>query len=386
MKFDSSDLVAILRLFHEVGDEVMPRHIERIAKSKPHDKNVAIRFAVGKKHYVVLIDSAAEDDEDYIYDMVEESGIVHHYELLPLPDTMGLTTYALPYRAKEVYLLRDAPQTKRLDQALVEQLGDESRSTYQKRIARGEVLVNGRVETSSKYPVKVSDALELQKVDVELAVPDIEVLYEDDDVLVINKPVGLLTHAKGAMVEEFAASDFIKAKTSYKADTNRPGIVHRLDRDTSGVLLMVKNDAAAALISKQFTNRTTKKEYAAVVSGIPEPSKAKIDLPIGRNPSAPSTFRVDAAGKPAETIYDVISADAARALVSLKPRTGRTHQLRVHMAYIGTPILGDKVYGTETAERMYLHAYKLEVTLPGGVRKVFEAPVPSSFHEVVVAK
>lgn len=383
MKFDSSDLVAILRLFHEVGDEVMPRHIERIQKSKPHDKNVAIRFAVGKKHYVVLLDTAAEDDTDYIYDMVEESGVIHHYELIPLPDTSGLTTYALPYRAKEVYLLRDTPQTKRLDQALVEQFGEESRSTYQKRIARGEVRVNGDIQTSAKYPVKDTDTLTVVAEEVAFEAPSVETLYEDDNVLVINKPVGLLTHAKGAMIEEFTASDLIKPKTSYKANTNRPGIVHRLDRDTSGVLLMVKNDDTAALISKQFTNRTTKKEYAALVTGVPEPSKAKIDLPIGRNPSAPSTFRVDASGKSAETIYEVQESSATRSLVALKPRTGRTHQLRVHMAYLGTPIVGDKVYGKETTDRMYLHAYRLEVTLPGGERKVFKAPVPSEFHEAL---
>lgn len=383
MKFDSSDIVAILRQFHEVGDEVMPRHVERIAKSKPHDKNVAIRFAIGKKHYAILIDSAAEDDEDYICEMVEESGVTHHYQLIALPGDANLTTYALPYRGKEVYLLRDAPQTKRLDQALVEQLGEESRSTYQKRIARGEVLVNGEVQTSPKYAVKDSDALTIEATAVVLEKPEVEVLYEDDDVLVINKPVGLLTHAKGAMIEEFTASDIIKPKTSYKADTNRPGIVHRLDRDTSGVLLMVKNDETAALISKQFTNRTTKKEYAAVVTGTPEPSKAKIDLPIGRNPNAPSTFRVDAGGKSAETVYEVLESSSKRSLVALKPRTGRTHQLRVHMAYLGTPILGDKVYGKEESGRMYLHAHKLEVTLPGGVRKVFEAPVPAIFEEAL---
>jgi 23S rRNA pseudouridine1911/1915/1917 synthase len=383
MKFDSSDLVAIMRLFQEVNDDVMPRHIERISKSKPHDKNVIIRFAVGKKHYAVLIDSAAEDDEDYILEMAEEAGVQHAYQLVAMPEQIGLTTYALPYRGKEVYLLIDAPKSTRLDIALVEKIGKESRSTYQKRISRGEVLVNGEVQTSPKYPVKASDTVELRKVDAEIETPEVETIYEDDNVLVINKPVGLLTHAKGALVEEFTASDLMKSKTTYKADTNRPGIVHRLDRDTSGVLLMVKNDETAALVGKQFTNRTTKKEYAAVVSGIPEPAKAKLDLPIGRNPSAPSTFRIDAGGKSAETVYEVIEVGADRALVTLKPRTGRTHQLRVHMAYIGTPIVGDKVYGIESSDRMYLHAHKLEVTLPGGERKVFEAPVPKSFREAI---
>ena len=383
MKFDSSDLVAILRMFHEVQDDVMPRHIERIAKSKPHEKNVLIRFTCGKKQYAVLIDGAAEDDQDYIYEMAAESGVVHFYNLLALPQNTTLTTYALPYRGKEVYLLRDEPQSARLDLALVERLGLESRSTYKKRITRGEVLVNGEVELSSKRSIKDSDVLTIQTPEVVIETPEIEVIYEDDDVVVINKPVGLLTHAKGALVEEYTAADFVKNKTTHKADTNRPGIIHRLDRATSGVLLMVKNDEAASMISKQFTNRTTKKTYAAVVSGVPDPEKAKIDLPIGRNPSAPSTFRVDASGKVAETVYEVEEVGDMHALLTLKPRTGRTHQLRVHMAYMGTPILGDVVYGKEKADRMYLHAHKLELTLPGGVRKVFEAPVPASFHEVV---
>lgn len=383
MKFDSSDLIAILRLFHEVGDDVMPRHIERIAKSKPHDKNVLIRFSCGKKSYAVLIDSAAEDDVEYILEMAEESGVQHVYEVVPLPEQVSLTTYALPYRGKEIYLLRDAPQTARLDLVLVERFGDESRSTYQKRITRGEVLVNGEVQTTVKYPVRDSDEITLKKTETILVKPDVEMLYEDENVLVINKPVGLLTHAKGTLIEEFTASDLIKDKTTYKHDTNRPGIVHRLDRATSGVLLMVKNDTTAKLVRKQFTNRTVKKEYMAVVTGTPDPMKAKLDLPIGRNPSVPSTFRVDAGGKSAQTIYEVVDTDKKHALVVLKPRTGRTHQLRVHMAYVGTPIVGDAVYGKESGDRMYLHAHKLEVTLPGGIRQVFEAPLPRGFRENV---
>ena len=383
MKFDSSDIIAILRLFHEVKDDVMPRHIERIAKSKPQERNTLIRFTCGKKQYAILVDNSAEDDEDYIQEMAEESGIEHYYNLLALPGDAMLTTYALPYRGKEVYLLRDEPQSARLDIAMVERFGKESRSTYKKRILRGEVSVNGEVETSSKYPVKETDDITIATVDVAIEKPDIEIIYEDDDVLVVNKPVGLLTHAKGALVEEYTAADLIKPKTTYKSETNRPGIVHRLDRDTSGVLLMVKNDEAARKISQQFTDRTIKKEYAAVVSGVPEQAVAKIDLPIGRNPSQPSTFRVDAVGKTAETVYEVTASSEKHALVALRPKTGRTHQLRVHMAYLGTPIVGDKVYGSEASDRMYLHAHKLEVTLPGGIRKVFEAPVPVEFQEAV---
>lgn len=383
MKFDSSDLVAILRQFNEIGDEVMPRHVERITKSKPHEKNVVIRFAIGKKHYAVLIDSAAEDDEEYIHQMAEESGIERHYTLLPLPDTTGLTTYALPYRGKEIYLLRDMPQHTRLDVALVKQFGDESRSTYQKRIERGEVLVNDEVQTSAKYAVKPDDTITVRGIEQPVQSVPVETLYEDDNVLVINKPIGMLTHAKGALTEEYTASDVIKPMTSYKADTNRPGIIHRLDRDTSGVLVMVKNDKTASLIAKQFTNRTVKKEYIAVVTGAPAEPRAKLDLPIGRNPNTPSTFRVDASGKSAETVYEVIKTSDRRSLVALRPKTGRTHQLRVHMAYIQTPIVGDAIYGHEAADRMYLHAHTLEITLPGGIRKTFEAPIPATFERAL---
>lgn len=382
MRFDSSDMVAILRHFDEIGPETMPRHIERIEKSKPHDKNVIIRFAIGKMQYAVLIDSAAEDDEAYIYDMAEQPGVERQYQLLPLPAPNQLTTYALPYRGKEVYLLRDAPRTKRLDIALVERDDTESRSTYQKRIERGEVLVNGVVQTSVKYAVKPTDTITLQKASVDVQPVEVEILYEDDNVLVINKPAGLLTHAKGAMVEEYTAADVVRPKTRYKSDTNRPGIVHRLDRDTSGVLLMVKNDETAAMINRQFTNRTTKKDYVAIVSGTPSPVAAKLNLPIARNPSSPSTFRVDASGKEAETVYETLATGATRTLVALRPKTGRTHQLRVHMQYIKTPIVGDVVYGKEKTDRMYLHAHKLEITLPGGVRTTFEAPLPPVFNEM----
>lgn len=383
MRFDSSDLIAIVRLFNEVNDDMMPRHIERITKSKPHDKNVLIRFAIGKKHYAVLIDNAAEDDEAYIYEMAEESGIAHHYELVRMPGDMSLTTYALPYRGKEVYLLRDAPQTKRLDQALVEQLGEESRSTYQKRIARGEILVNGEVQTSAKHSIKATDTIEVKKQEQSFQVPSVETLYEDEHVLVINKPSGMLTHAKGVVIEEFTAADIVKPVTSYNEATNRPGIVHRLDRDTSGVLLMVKTAEAAVKIQQQFSNRTVKKEYIAVVSGTPKEPQALLDLPIERNPTEPSTFRVGANGKPAQTTYFVQKSDTHRSLVKLYPKTGRTHQLRVHMQYVGTPIVGDVVYGGEKAERMLLHAHSLELTLPGGDRKVFTAPVPAEFEESV---
>lgn len=380
MRFDSSDLLTLLRMFKHAGDEHAPRQVERIEKSKPHEKNVLIRFQFGKNLYALLIDSAAEDDVQYIHEQVTDTARSIEYSLIENPQGEGLTTYAMPYRAKECYLLFRAPTHVRLDVAMTERLGEHSRSTYQKMISAGQVQVNGSTQTLAKFPVSESDTISVQQQAHVVKKHAYDTLYEDEHVLVINKPIGMLTHSKGALSEEFSAADCIKPYTTYKTETNRPGIVHRLDRATSGVLVMVKTEEAAKKIQQQFSERTVKKIYHAVVTGVPTPSKAMIDLPIERNPNAPSTFRVGPNGKPAQTVYEVISTNEAHTLVELRPRTGRTHQLRVHMQYINTPILGDAVYGTESAERMYLHASSLELTLPGGLRKVFNAPLPDVFN------
>lgn len=269
----------------------------------------------------------------------------------------------------------------RLDVYVAERWPEQSRSTWQKLIEAGNVSVNGAIETSVKSNVSESDEIQVK----ELVLPDhseqtLPVLYEDENVIVIDKPVGVLTHSKGALNDEFTVAEFVRGKTTYKHDTNRPGIIHRLDRATSGVIVCVKNDETASYLARQFSDRTTKKQYAAVVSGQPKQDEAVIDLPIGRNPKSPSTFKVDPAGKPAETYYKVLSSSGDHSLVELRPKTGRTHQLRVHMSHIGTPIVGDPVYGDENADRMYLHAMSLEITLPGGIRQVFESPVPKSFE------
>lgn len=385
MKFDSSDILAILRAFNQAGDEHMPRHVESIQKTKPHDKNVLIRCKLSGTQYAILIDNLAEDDEAYIYSQAIEAGDHRNYRLLVNPLDGELLTYGLPYKGKDCYVLIDEPREKRLDVALVERFGKESRSTYQKMIIAGQVQVNEIVATSPKQPVTPEDEITINAAVQEFAAQPYEILYEDGHVLVINKPAGMLTHAKGAIAEEFTAADIIKPHTAYKADTNRPGIIHRLDRDTSGVLLMVKTDEAAHMLQRQFSNRTVKKTYTAVISGTPKQPKALLDLPIERNPSVPSTFRVGANGKPAQTVYEVshTTNDGLHSLVLLRPRTGRTHQLRVHMQYLGTPIVGDVVYGIESADRMYLHASSLEVTLPGGKRMCFTAPLPASFTQAM---
>lgn len=273
----------------------------------------------------------------------------------------------------------------RLDVFVAERWPNESRSTWQKLIVAGNVRVNGEVQTSTKFDVSENDSIEVTQLEpVDHSSSELPVIYEDEHVIVINKPVGVLTHSKGALNDEFTVAEFVRPKTTFKADTNRPGIIHRLDRATSGVIICAKDYETASYISKQFSQRTAKKQYVAVTSGIPAQDEAVIDLPIERNPKEPSTHRVGTGGKSAETYYKVLMHSNEHALVQLRPKTGRTHQLRVHLAYINTPILGDPVYGKETANRMYLHAESLEITLPGGNRQTFTAPVPEAFNQQVV--
>lgn len=269
----------------------------------------------------------------------------------------------------------------RLDAYLAQYWPEYSRSTWQKYIEAGYVMVNGEVEKRTKRTLGEDDQV---TYDVPAA-PDhsdktLPVVYQDDNVVVINKPVGVLTHSKGALNDEFTVAEFFRPLTTYHADTNRPGIVHRLDRDTSGLLIGARNDEAASLLGRQFSDRKVKKTYYAVVEGSPKQPEALIDLPIGRNPKEPSSFRVDPSGKAAQTYYKVIGHVNGRSLIELRPTTGRTHQLRVHMAHIGTPIVGDRVYG-KPADRLYLHAAQLEITIPTSDRRTFTADLPAEFEE-----
>lgn len=270
----------------------------------------------------------------------------------------------------------------RLDIHLATEHPEYSRASWQKFIKAGFVEVNGVEQTLSKFDVADDDV-------VTTSVPGAEdnsdmempVIYQDDNVLVVNKPNGVLSHSKGVLNDEFTVADYFKRFTTYNLDTNRPGIVHRLDRDTSGVMIGALNGDTAKLLQKQFADRKVHKTYVAVVQGTPEMPQALIDLPIGRNPKQPSQFRVDPNGKSAQTTYEVIASGANYSLVQLMPKTGRTHQLRVHMAHIGHPIIGDVVYG-KPADRLYLHAAKLEITIPKGNRMLFVAEVPKEFNEM----
>lgn len=258
-------------------------------------------------------------------------------------------------------------EKKRIDLMMVDIYKSYNRSTIQKFIESGFVQVDGEVVL--KPNAKFEDGVKISLVvpeDMKNADVKPEVIYEDDNVLVINKPAGLLSMAKGEYCPEKTLEDFGL-------------LVHRLDRDTSGVVILAKNEEAQTMLRRQFQDRKAHKTYFAVVSGRPKLDEARIDLPMARDLKRPTTFRVDVNGKEAETFYKVVKTDDEHSLVELRPTTGRTHQLRVHMAYLGCPIVGDRVYAGEKAERLYLHAYSLEITLPGGERRVFKAELPGDF-------
>ncbi len=272
-----------------------------------------------------------------------------------------------------------ADQTgERLDSFLSRQLPERSRSYWQKLCERGLVM-------GSQQKIKASHTLKQGEI-VAVVLPQqpdfsqqtLPLIYEDDDVLVINKPARLLTHAKGALSDEFTVAEFVRPRTTDGLTTNRPGIVHRLDRDTSGIIIAAKHSLAKHWLQKQFSQRKVKKMYRALVAGQLKEPQALLDLPIERNPKKPQTFRVGSNGKTAQTAYQIEQAFTHSTLVRLYPLTGRTHQLRVHMAYLGNPIVGDTLYGKAdlTLERMFLHAAELEITLPSRKRSVFEASLP----------
>lgn len=265
-------------------------------------------------------------------------------------------------------------ERRRLDQRLVAEHGEYNRSILQRFIRQGFVTVDGRI-------AKKPNMLISEDQRVVLVVPETSqnerqrppVIFEDENVLVLDKPAGLLSMKKG----EYSAETTLE---------NFGLLVHRLDRDTSGVVILAKNEATQKLLRKQFQDRKVKKTYYAVVCGRPKLDEAMIDLPLARNLRRPTTFQVDPNGKPAQTQYRLLRTNDNYSLLELKPTTGRTHQLRVHLKYLGVPILGDPVYGEPDANlrptRLYLHAKELEITIPEGQRKVFQSDLPQEFQNV----
>lgn len=380
-----AELLAILRKYEIAGELTKRKEVTDIKTYSERQLSRLIKFTFERQSYYVLYDTSAGDDTQVVLDHIRMDVPDIEGHLIRNPLEGSTKAYGMPHMGKDVYLFTKKIIKTRLDQETVRRYPEYSRSTIQKYIKAGYVRLNGKVAESVKQDVTEHDDIALTPpVREDTSDKELPILYIDDNVIVVNKPAGVLTHSKGAMNDEFTVADFFRRYTTNALDTTRPGIIHRLDRDTSGVIIGARNDETALLLKKQFSDRTAKKQYSAVVDGVPKLDKAIIDLPIGRNPSVPSKFRVDSKGKPALTAYEVLKSNGKQSLIELKPKTGRTHQLRVHMAYINTPISGDRVYGdVNSAPRLFLHAHTLELTIPISDRKVFTAPIPPEFEKTV---
>ena len=272
-----------------------------------------------------------------------------------------------------------------------------SRSRVQRLISDGHLTVGG-VPLKARSVVRAGDALDLHVpaaalADIEPEAIPLEVLYEDTDVLVVNKPAGLVVHPSpghwsGTMVNALLARD-----TEYGgiAGVQRPGIVHRLDRDTSGLIMVAKTDAAQTGLMAQLKARRVKKTYLALVQGSVESAAGRIEAPIGRDPRQRTRMAIVTDGRPSVTGYRVRERFGGWTLLEVDLITGRTHQIRVHLAALGHAVAGDPVYGTGTArrgpdglERLFLHAWRIVFASPstGDLVRV-EAPLPVALESVI---
>lgn len=275
------------------------------------------------------------------------------------------------------------PRTVRADRLLANMHLDYSRAALAKLFDQDLVTLDGKIlKAGDKIPEGSTLTADISSLETPVTAVPVPILYEDDNVIVMDKPAGMLTHAQNKFITEPTVATFLREKG--KMEGERAGVIHRLDRATSGVIVGAKNERALSALQKQFADRSVQKTYTAVVQGRPKQPEAVIDIPIERNPKAPATFRVGTNGKPAVTHYKVLQTNDAYSLLELKPETGRTHQLRVHLQKIGHPIVGDPLYGSGTyGDRLYLHAHTLAITLPSGQRKTFTSPVPGEFEAFI---
>lgn len=293
------------------------------------------------------------------------------------------------------YIIGEGLIGERLDKAVTKLLIDKSRNYVTQLIEQDLVTVNGQ-SVKSSYKVRANDEIEvgdfeIEEVDVEPENIPLDIVYEDSDVLVINKPVGLVVHPAnghytGTVVN--ALLYHIKDLSGING-VKRPGIVHRIDKDTSGLLLVCKNDFSHEKIAKQLENHSMYREYYALVNGVIKENAGKVIAPIGRDKLDRFKMAVDnLGGKDAVTHFQVIERFNQYTLLSLKLETGRTHQIRVHMDYIGHPVEGDPLYGRGNHylghEGQFLHAYKLIFTHPRTNQKVeVSCELPLYFKETL---
>lgn len=375
VRLKNSDIKQILLDF-EVTDDKVSDSINNLKVSHPKGFKL-YEFDFAKKSWAIIFDDLAEDDPGKVIDKLTWE---NQAEIIKNPKVKE--GFGYPFEQKTCYLIHKKPLKKRLDQQVSGRNPGLTRSRVQNLIKEGRVKVNGEV-------VKLPGVLVSNSVDIELdyqtdvvKVPvEIEILYEDSEIMAVNKPSGILTHAIDGKDFEFTISDFVKQRVKSESSDLRFGIAHRLDRDTSGVLLCGKNEIAVDNLKKQFKARTIDKTYYAVTRGKIKIPEAIVDLPIARSIKHPSRFQVDPNGRKSKTHYKVIESNKLYNLVKLMPSTGRTHQLRVHLAYLNSPILGDRLYAGSKADRLMLHASEIRFTNLSGQKVIVQAELPEVFFK-----
>jgi 23S rRNA pseudouridine1911/1915/1917 synthase len=288
-------------------------------------------------------------------------------------------------------------QAERLDKFLVAQMPDYSRSRLQGLISDGFVKVSGEQVVKSGWMVKTGDTVELilppqQPTDLVPENIPLQVVFENSDLMVVDKPAGMVVHpAAGHFTGTLVHAALAHApEMEGIGGEQRPGVVHRLDKDTSGLILMAKNDRAHRWLQDQFRLRKVVKIYLALVDGHPPTPTGRIEAPIGRDPAHRKQMGVVPLdkGRESETEYKTLESFAQHAFLEVHPLTGRTHQIRIHLAFIHCPIVGDALYGhrhpTVAITRHFLHAARLTIQLPGeSSPRTFSAPLPPELEQVL---
>lgn len=295
----------------------------------------------------------------------------------------------------ENVIVNENDKGKRLDIYIAENFNELSRTMIKKLIESNNILVNDKSEKVS-YKVQANDNISIdipEAKETKLKAQEIplDIIYEDSDIIVVNKPKGMVVHPAngnpdGTLVN--AILSICKNSLSGIGGELRPGIVHRLDKDTSGLIIVAKNDKAHINMSEQIKERNVKKTYIALVRGNVPEEEATINMPIGRSTKDRKKMAVTKNGKQAITHFKVLKKYSKYTLLEIKIETGRTHQIRVHMAEIGYPVVGDAVYSNGKnefgIEGQMLHAYKLEFMHPITNKHMeLTAPLPQYFEEIL---
>lgn len=296
-----------------------------------------------------------------------------------------------------VQLVFERNQPQRLDKFLVEQIPEFSRSRLQSLIKEGRVTVNGVIASKSGQALDRNSHILVEIPPVqpsELVAEDIEldIVFENDDLLVVNKPAGMVVHPSAG----HHSGTLVHAALAHAGDiegvggVQRPGVVHRLDKDTSGLILLAKNDATHQWLQDQFASRQVQKIYLALVDGAPPTPRGRVEASIGRDPNNRKKMAVvpPTKGRAAVSEYSTVRKYPTHTFLEVHPITGRTHQIRVHLAFLECPVVGDRVYGRRHAslplDRQFLHAAQLGIRLPGEeALSAFEAPLPEDLLNIL---